>query len=135
MTVRAADLSAEAWEVFDEFVLRLGGDDDWDVSILALRHHYVALMDAGLLALRPNYALEMYGLTVTGRREVCSRDGHEFNLDRPAAEGCKMCDAVVCPDCYGFGRFPKDSAEAHGEGGISGPDCTRCDQTGLVERG
>ena len=116
--VRIADLATDTWEVFDEFVLRIGSDGVWEFPVILLQFHYEDLVDAGLLTPRLNYALDMYGLTEIGRREVCSRGGHDFDRNRPAADGCSMCDAVVCPDCSDSGPLPVD--------------CTGCDNVGLV---
>ena len=118
-------LTLNQWEAFDEFVNLIGAEDRW--SIPASDRHvstYSDLCAAGLLLRNPQLAARPeYCLTADGRREACARDGHEFNPNRPAADGCAMCDAVVCSSCEGFGEMKIDAT-----------DCENCNGTGVVER-
>ena len=117
-------LTPNQWEAFDEFVNLIGAEDRWSFPAGDRRlSTYSDLCAAGLLERNQRLAAPLYGLTAAGRREACAREGHEFNPRRPAADGCAMCDAVICPNCEGFGEMQIDAT-----------DCQDCNGAGIVER-
>ena len=121
-------ITPNQWEAFDEFVNLIGAEDryrlpasgSWRTSTDA------DLIRAGLLDLKRGSYPYQYGLTPDGRREACSRNGHEFNPNRPATDGCAMCDAVICSNCEGFGKI---TCPPNYES-----DCANCNGAGIVER-
>ena len=121
-------LTATQLEAFDEFVQLIGVEDRWTfANWRRQRGTYGALVLAGLLERRLHYPLAMYGLTETGLREVCHRDGqHDHDRNRPASDGCQTCDATLCLSCEGYGSI----SDATGQ--RDDVRCGDCRETGLL---
>ncbi len=119
-------LTPTQWLAFDEFVHLIGSEDRWRSPVpTRARATYRTLAFAGLLIRRMG-SHGMYRLTGAGRREACARSSHDFDRNRPEADGCQMCDAVVCSACMGAGLFcdPTGASERT-------DDCEACDGTGV----
>ncbi len=130
MTTKTDDLTATQLEAFDEFVQRIGLENEWDgPDPHRQQTTYAALLNAGLLVVRPRYPMLVYGLTDVGRREICLRDGHhDYDKDRPASDGCQTCDAGRCQGCAGFGSVSGQRGPVHTNLVLR---CRDCDGSGL----
>lgn len=102
MTVPAT-VTDTMFTALDRHVERLDGDRWRTRDLRHTRMTMLALCGAGLLRERFHIGVFEYAVTEAGLREYCARNGHDFDTDRPAPDGCQRCDAVVCPHCDGVG--------------------------------
>ncbi len=126
MTTTVEQLTEEHWIVFDDFVQQADDDNPYEIVAVSLLSYYRELRHAGLME-RGRGILSAYRLTDAGRRAVCQRDGqHDHDRKRPADDGCRTCDAALCPTCSGYGSLSDPRGER------ADVACGDCDETGLT---